>query len=51
LLITYIELRILEIGVKKQRLKLQGIKEDIARETRMDFGHLVQCDVDRFYGD
>ncbi len=50
LIIAYRELRMLEIEIIKQRLKLQGIREEVAREAKMDIGYLVQCDVDRFYG-
>ncbi len=50
LIIAYRELRLLEIEIIKQRLKLEGIREEVAREAQMDVSYLVQCDVDRFYG-
>lgn len=49
LIIAYRELRLLEIEIIKQRLKLEGFREDVLREAKMDIGYLVQCDVDRFY--
>ena len=50
LIIAYRELRLLELEIIKQRLKLEGFREDVLREAKMDIGYLVQCDVDRFYG-
>ncbi|MEO6720772.1 MAG: DNA methyltransferase, partial [Ferruginibacter sp.] len=50
LIIAYRELRLLEIEIIKQRLKLEGFREEVLREAKMDVGYLVQCDVDRFYG-
>ena len=50
LIIAYRELRLLEIEIIKQRLKLEGYREEVLREAKMDVGYLVQCDVDRFYG-
>jgi len=50
LIIAYRELRLLEIEIIKQRLKLEGFREDVLREAKMDIGYLVQCDVDKFYG-
>lgn len=50
LIIAYRELRLLEIEIIKQRLKLEGFREDVLKEAKMDIGYLVQCDVDRFYG-
>jgi hypothetical protein len=34
----------------KQRLKLEGFREEVVREAKIDVGYLVQCDVDKFYG-
>jgi len=50
LIIAYREIRLLEIEIIKQLLKLQGYREEVIREARMDIGALVKCDVDRFYG-
>jgi hypothetical protein len=50
LIIAYRELRLLEIEIIKQRLKLEGYREEVTRDARMDISALVQCDVDRFYG-
>ncbi len=50
LIIAYRELRLLEIEIIKQRLKLEGFREEVLREAKMDVGYLVQCDVDKFYG-
>lgn len=50
LIIAYREIRLLEIEIIKQRLKLEGFREDVLREAKMDIGYLVQCDVDKFYG-
>jgi hypothetical protein len=50
LIIAYRELRLLEIEIIKQRLKLEGYREEVLREAKMDIGYLVQCDVDKFYG-
>jgi hypothetical protein len=50
LIIAYREIRLLEIDIIKQLLKLQGYREEVIREARMDIGALVKCDVDRFYG-
>lgn len=50
LIVTYRELRLLEIAIIKQRLKLEGFREEVVREARMDIGYLIQCDVDKFYG-
>jgi hypothetical protein len=50
LIIAYRELRLLEIEIIKQRLKLEGYREEVLREAKMDVGYLVQCDVDKFYG-
>jgi len=43
-------LRLLEIETIKERLKLEGYREEVNRDARMDVSALVQCDVDRFYG-
>ncbi|MES2734067.1 MAG: DNA methyltransferase, partial [Bacteroidota bacterium] len=50
LIIAYREIRLLEIEIIKQRLKLEGFREEVLREAKMDVSYLVQCDVDRFYG-
>ncbi len=50
LIIAYREIRLLEIEIIKQRLKLEGYREEVLREAKMDVSYLVQCDVDRFYG-
>lgn len=50
LIISYRELRLLEIEIIKQRLKLEGIRQEVAREAQMNVNYLVQCDVDMMYG-
>jgi hypothetical protein len=50
LIIAYREIRLLEIEIIKQLLKLQGYRDEVMREARMDIAALVKCDVDRFYG-
>ncbi len=50
LIIAYREIRLLEIEIIKTLLKLQGYREEVIREARMDIAALVKCDVDRFYG-
>ncbi len=50
LIIAYREIRLLEIEIIKKLLKLQGYREGVVREARMDIGALVKCDIDRFYG-
>lgn len=40
LIIAYRELRLLEIDIIKQRLKLEGIREEVAREAQMDISYL-----------
>ncbi len=50
LIIAYRELRLLEIEIIKELLALQGYRDEVIREARMDIGALVKCDVDRFYG-
>lgn len=50
LIIAYREIRLIEIEIIKNLLKLQGYREEVVREARMDIGVLVKCDVDRFYG-
>jgi hypothetical protein len=50
LIIAYREIRLLEVEIIKKLLKLQGYRDEVIREARMDIGALVKCDVDRFYG-
>ncbi len=50
LIIAYRELRLLEIELIKQLLKLQGYRDEVIREARMDATYLIQCHVDQFYG-
>lgn len=51
LVVTYRELRILELAVIKTRLfKFQRIREEVANEARMDISALVKVNVDQFFG-
>ncbi|MCG7857239.1 hypothetical protein MD537_09680 [Flavihumibacter sediminis] len=50
LIIAYREIRLLEIDIIKQLLKLEGYREEVLRSARMDVGYLIKCDVDQFYG-
>lgn len=50
LIIAYRELRLLEVDIIKQLLKLQGYREEVIREARMDASYLIKCNVDQFYG-
>lgn len=50
LIIAYRELRLLEVDIIKQLLKLEGYREEVLRSARMDVGYLIKCDVDQFYG-
>ncbi|HMO32307.1 MAG TPA: hypothetical protein PKE07_04860 [Lacibacter sp.] len=50
LIIAYRELRLLEIEIITQLLKLQGYREEVLREARMDTSYLIKCNVDQFYG-
>jgi len=50
LIIAYRELRLLEIEIIKQLLKLEGYRDEVLRSARMDVGYLIKCDVDQFYG-
>lgn len=50
LIIAYREIRLLEIEIIKQLLKLQGFREEVIREARMDASYLIKCNVDQFYG-
>ncbi|MBZ5859433.1 class I SAM-dependent DNA methyltransferase [Flavihumibacter profundi] len=50
LIIAYRELRLLEVEVIKQLLKLEGYRDEVLRSARMDVGYLIKCDVDQFYG-
>lgn len=50
LVITYRELRLLEIEVIKARLKKQGIRPEVATEAGVDVRQLIKVDIDQFYG-
>jgi hypothetical protein len=50
LIIAYRELRLLEIEIIKKLLKLQGYRDEVIREAKMDADYLVKCNVDQFYG-
>ncbi len=50
LIIAYRELRLLEIEIIKRLLKLQGYREEVIREAKMDADYLIKCNVDQFYG-
>src|SRR6185437_15700529 len=51
LIIAYRELRLLELEIIKILLyKFEKIRPEVALDARIDIGHLLQCDVDRFYG-
>ena len=50
LIIAYRELRLLEIEIIKKLLKLQGYRDEVIREAKMDADYLVECNVDQFYG-
>ncbi|MBZ5857760.1 class I SAM-dependent DNA methyltransferase [Flavihumibacter profundi] len=50
LIIAYRELRLLEIDIIKQLLKLEGYRNEVLKSARMDVGYLIKCDVDQFYG-
>ncbi|HLF45454.1 MAG TPA: type IIL restriction-modification enzyme MmeI, partial [Chitinophagaceae bacterium] len=50
LIIAYRELRLLEIEIIKKLLKLQGYREEVIREAKMDADYLIKCNVDQFYG-
>ncbi|MBL7721088.1 MAG: class I SAM-dependent DNA methyltransferase, partial [Chitinophagaceae bacterium] len=50
LIIAYREIRLLEIEIIKQLLKLQGYREEVIREAKMDASYLIKCNVDQFYG-
>lgn len=50
LVITYRELRLLEIEVIKARLKKQGIRPEVATEAGVDVRLLIKVDIDQFYG-
>ncbi len=50
LIIAYRELRLLEIEIIKKLLKLQGYRDEVLREAKMDADYLVKCNVDQFYG-
>ena len=50
LIIAYRELRLLEIEIIKKLLKLQGYRDEVIREAKMDADYLIQCNVDQFFG-
>jgi type I restriction-modification system DNA methylase subunit len=50
LIIAYREIRLLEIEIIKRLLKLQGYRDEVIREAKMDAEYLIQCNVDQFYG-
>lgn len=50
LIIAYRELRLLEIEIIKQLLKLQGFRDEVLKGAKMDAGYLIRCNVDQFYG-
>jgi hypothetical protein len=50
LIIAYRELRLLEVDIIKQLLKLEGYRDEVLKSARMDVSYLVKCDVDQFYG-
>jgi type I restriction-modification system DNA methylase subunit len=50
LIIAYREIRLLEIEIIKRLLKLQGYRDEVIREAKMDAEYLIKCNVDQFYG-
>lgn len=50
LIIAYRELRLLEIEIIKKLLKLEGYRDEVIREAKMDADYLIKCNVDQFYG-
>jgi len=51
LIIAYRELRLLELEIIKVLLyRFEKLRPEVALDARIDIGHLLQCDVDRFYG-
>lgn len=50
LVITYREIRLLELEVIKQRLKIEGFREEVSKQALMSVSYLVQCDVDMMFG-
>ena len=51
LIIAYRELRLLELEVIKVLLyKFEKLRPEVAAGAGIDISHLLQCDVDRFYG-
>ncbi|MDB5276359.1 MAG: hypothetical protein JWR61_1314 [Ferruginibacter sp.] len=51
LIIAYRELRLLEIDIIKTLLfKHEKLRAEVAAEAGIDAGHLIKCDVDKFYG-
>jgi len=51
LIIAYREIRLLELEIIKVLLyKYEKMRPEVAFEAGLDIGHLLKCDVDRFYG-
>ena len=51
LIVAYRELRLLEIEIIKVLLfRYEKLRPEVALDARIDIGHLLKCDVDRFYG-
>jgi hypothetical protein len=50
LIIAYRELRLFEIEIIKKLLKLQGYRDEVIREAKIDAAYLIKCNVDQFYG-
>jgi len=51
LIIAYREIRLLEIEIIKTLLfRFEKIRTEVAASAGIDVGHLVKCDVDKFYG-
>src|SRR6185437_3271892 len=51
LIIAYRELRLLEMEIIKVLLfRYEKLRPEVALDARIDIGHLLRCDVDRFYG-
>jgi len=50
LIIAYRELRLLEMEIIKVLLfRYEKLRPEVALDARIDIGHLLKCDVDRFY--
>ncbi|HET7115132.1 MAG TPA: DNA methyltransferase [Hanamia sp.] len=51
LIVAYREIRLLEIEIIKVLLFThEKLRPEVALDARIDIGHLLKCDVDRFYG-